>query len=75
MGLDSSIVFNGEKFQSHVLTLALIGQSPMSSEIFSYATIYSNLKLLQIDRQTAGHQDRQTHADKFSIVAVDKPQL
>ena len=50
MGLDISIVFNGEKLQSHVLTLALIGQSPMSSEIFSYATIYSNLKLLEIDR-------------------------
>ena len=35
------IVVNREKFQSHALTLTLIGQCPMSnsSELFSYTTI------------------------------------
>ena len=44
----TTIVVNGEKFQSHAMTLTLIGQCPMlnSSKIFSYATIYSNFKFL-----------------------------
>ena len=48
LDLTVCIVVNGEKFQSHAVTLTLIGQCPMlnSSELFSYATIYSNFKLL-----------------------------
>ena len=48
LDLTVCIVVNGEKFQSHAVTLTLIGQCPMSnsSELFSYATIYSNFKFL-----------------------------
>ena len=77
------IVVNGEKFQSHAVTLTLIGQCPMlnSSELFSYTTICLNFKSIeplffelsctQTDRQTHRHTD----GDEYSIVAVDKPQL
>ena len=66
------IVVNGEKFQSHAVTLTLIGQCPMSnsSELFSYTTVCSSftsieplffeLSCTQTDRQTHRHQDRQT---------------
>ena len=66
------IVVNGEKFQSHAVTVTLIGQSPMSnsSEIFSYAAVYSNLwfldelffelSCLQTHRQTDRHTHRHT---------------
>ena len=75
------IVVNGEKFQSHAMTLTLIGQCPMSnlSELFSYTTICSSFKSFeqlffelsctQSDRQT----DRHTDKHEYSIVAVDKP--
>ena len=58
------IVVNGEKFQSHTVTLTLIGQCPMSnsSELFSYTTVCSGftsieplffeLSCTQTDRQT-----------------------
>ena len=41
-------VVNGEKFQSHALTLTLITQCPMSnsSELFSYATLCKSFKLI-----------------------------
>ena len=71
------IVVNGEKFQSHALTLTLIGQCPMSnsSELFSYTTICSSFKSTeplffelsctqthrQTDRRTDGRTHRQTH--------------
>ena len=83
MGLDVCIVVNEEKFQSHAVTLTLIGQCPMSnsSELFSYTTVCSSFKSIeplffelsctQTDRQT----DRHTDNDEYSIVAVDKPQL
>ena len=60
------IVENGEKFQSHAVTLTLIGKCPMSnsSELFSYTTICSSFKSIEplffsypVHRQT----DRQTH--------------
>ena len=75
------IVVNGEKFQSHAVTLTLIGQCPMSNsfELFSYTTICSSFKstellffelsCTQTDRQTDTHTD----GDEYSIVAVDKP--
>ena len=81
------IVVNGEKFQSHAVTLTLIGQCPMSnsSELFSYTTICSSFKWIeplffelsctQTDRQTGTKTDRHTDNDEYSIVAVDKPQL
>ena len=85
------IVVNGEKFQSHAMTLTLIGQCPMSnsSELFSYTTICSSFKSIeplffelsctqtdrQTDRQTDTQTDRHTEGDEYSIVAVDKPQL
>ena len=77
------IVVNGEKFQSHAVTLTLIGQCPMSnsSELFSYTIVCSSftsieplffeLSCTQTDRQT----DRHTDNDEYSIVAVDKLQL
>ena len=48
LDLTVCIVVNGEKFQSHAVTLSLIGKCPMSnsSKLFSYATIYSNCKFL-----------------------------
>ena len=78
---------NGEKFQSHAVTLTLIGQCPMSnlSELFSYTTIclsfksieplFFELSCTQTDRQTDTHTDTHTDGDEYSIVAVDKPQL
>ena len=68
------IVVNGEKFQSHAMTLTLIRQCPMSnlSELFSYTTICSSLQLIEplffelsctqtlTHRQTHRHQDRKT---------------
>ena len=83
------IVVNGEKFQSHAVTLTLIGQCPMSnsSELFSYATIsfkwieplFFELSCTQThthtDRQTPRWTDRHTDGHEYSIVAVDKPQL
>ena len=64
------IVVNGEKFQSHDVTLTLIGQCPMSnlSELFSYTTICSSFKSIEplfliivyTDRQTDTQTDTQT---------------
>ena len=84
-----SIVVNGEKFQSHAVTLTLIGHCPMSnsSELFSYTTICSSFKSIEplffelsctqtdTHTQTDRHTDRHTDGDEYSIVAVDKPQL
>ena len=69
------MVVNGEKIQSHAVTLTLIGQCPMSnsSELFSYTTICSSFKW--IEPLTDTHRDTQTDGDEYSIVAVDKPQL
>ena len=78
---------NGEKFQSHAVTLTLIGQCPMSnfSELFSYTTICSSFKSIEplffelSGTQTRTQKDGKTerHADghEYPIVAVDKPQL
>ena len=67
------IVVNGEKFQSHAVTLTLIGRCPMSnsSEQFSYTTMCSSFKWIEplffsyhVHRQTHTHtntqKDRQT---------------
>ena len=62
------IVVNGEKFQSHAVTLTLIGQCPMSnsSELFSCTTVCSNFTsieplFLELScTQTDRHQHRQT---------------
>ena len=60
------IVVNGETFQSHAVTWALIGQCPMSnlSELFSYTIICSSFKWIEplffsyrVHRHT--HTDRQ----------------
>ena len=42
------IAVNGEKFQSRVMTLTLVRQCPILnlSEIFSYTTIYSNVRFI-----------------------------
>ena len=66
------IMVNGENFQSHTVTL--IRQCPMSnsSELFSYTTIFSGFKWIEPLFFDTG---RQTDAHKYSIVAVDKPQL
>ena len=81
------IVVNGEKFQSHAVTLTLIGQCPMSnsSELFRYTTISSSFKWIEplffelSCTQTYRHTDtqihRQTDGHEYSIAAVDKPQL
>ena len=39
---------NGEKIQSHTVTLTLVGQCPISnlSELFSYTTMYLNFMFL-----------------------------
>ena len=76
MGLDSLYCGKWRKFQSHAVTMTLIGQCPMSnsSELFSYTTICSSFKSIeqlflelsctqthtQTDRQTDGQTDRQT---------------
>ena len=76
-------MLNGEKFQSHAVTLTLIGQCPMSnsSELFSSTTTCSSFKLIeplffelsctQMDTDVHRHVD----GHEYSIVAVDKPQL
>ena len=54
---------NGEKFQSHAVTLTLIGQCPLSnsSELFSYTTICSSFKLIEPScTQTDTQTDTQT---------------
>ena len=78
---------NGEKFQSHAVTLTLIGQCPMSnsSELFSNTTTCSSFKWIeplffelsctQTHTQTHRHTHTQTDEHEYSIVAVDKPQL
>ena len=63
------IVVNGEKFQSHAMTLTLIEQCPMSnsSELFSNTTICSSFKWIEPSffelscTQTHTQTDRQTH--------------
>ena len=64
------IVVNGEKFQSHAVTLTLIGQCPMSnsSELFSYTTICSSFKSIEplflsyhVHRHTHRQTDTHTH--------------
>ena len=59
------IVVNGEKFQSHAVTLTLIGQCPMSnlSELFSYTTICSSFKSIEplFFELSCTQTDRQTH--------------
>ena len=77
------IVVNGEKFQSHAVTLTLIGQCPMSnsSELFSNTRICSSFKWIEplfFELScTQTHTQTERHADghEYSIVAVDKPQL
>ena len=63
------IVVNGEKFQSHAVTLTLIRQCPISnlSKLFPYTTVCSSFKWIesllfellctQTDRQTRRQQD------------------
>ena len=71
MGLDSLYCGKWEKFQSHAMTLTLIGQCPMSnsSELFSYTTICSSFKSIEplffelSCTQTHTHTDRQTETD------------
>ena len=69
------IVVNGEKFQSHAVTLTLIVQCPMSnlSELFSYSSGQLNHYFFsyRVHRQTHRHTHRQTDGHEYSIVAVD----
>ena len=62
------IVVNGEKFQSHAMTLTLIRQCPMSnsSELFSYTTICSNFKSIELlfFELSCTQTDRQTHTHR-----------
>ena len=79
------IVVNGEKF--HAVTLALIGQCPMSSyfRILQYVKVSSQLNhyvlSYRVHRHTHRQTDRQTHTHthtdghEYSLVADDKPQL
>ena len=74
------IVVNGEKFQSHAMTLTLIGQCPMSnlSELFSYTTICLSFKWIvplfciflsyRVHRHT--HTHRNTHTQKHRQTRV-----
>ena len=68
------IVVNGEKFQSHAVTLTLIGQCPMSnsSELFPYTTICSSFKWIEplFFELPCTQTDRHTDGDEYSIVAV-----
>ena len=63
------IVVNGEKFQSHAVTLTLIGQCPMSnlSELFhiqQYVQVSNGLNhyflCYRVHRHTDTHTERQT---------------
>ena len=76
---------NGEKFQSHPVTLTLIGQCPMSnsSELFSYATTCSSFKWIEplffsfcVHRRKDGRKyGKTTDWHEYSLAAVDKLQL
>ena len=73
------IVVNGEKFQCHAVTLTLIGQCPMSnsSELFSYTTICSSFKCIELlffelsctqtDRQTHTHTQKDGQTDMSTL--------
>ena len=79
------MVVNEEKFQSHTVTLTLIGQCPMlnCSVLFPYTTTCSSFMLIhplffQLScTLTHRHKqtDTQTDGHEYSIVAVNKPQL
>ena len=62
------IVVNGEKFQSHAVTLTLIGQCPMSnsSESFSYTTTWSSFKWIKplLFELSSTQSHRHTHTDR-----------
>ena len=86
IGLDSCIVVNGEKSESHVVTLNLIGQFPLSnsSELhilqlcLSFQWIeqlFFELSCTRKHRQTDTQTDTHTGRHKYSVVVVDKPQL
>ena len=78
------IVVNGEKIRSRSVTLTLVRQCPISnlSQIFSYATMYSNFMFLDQLRfelsckntETGKHTHTHTHtdSDRYSIVAFCK---
>ena len=68
-------VLNGEKFQSHTVTLTLIGQCPMSnsSELFhilQYVQVSSGLNhyflSYRVQRQTHRHTHTHTDAHEYS---------
>ena len=62
------IVVNKEKFQSHAVTLTLIGNCPMSnlSELFSYYTlICSSFKWIELLLLSC-FVDRHTHTQKHT---------
>ena len=75
------IMVNEEKFQSHNITLTLIGQCPVlnSYKLFSYTMICSRFKWIEplffelSCTQTHAHRqkDGNTDGDEYSIVAVD----
>ena len=67
------IVVNGEKFQSHAVTLTLIEQCPMSnsSELFSYTTICSSFKWIEPLFLVIVYTDRQTDGHEYSIVGLE----
>ena len=74
------IVVNGEKFQSHAVTLTLIGQCPMSNSsklfhILQYVQVSSGLNHYFLSYCVHTHTDTHTDGHEYSIVAVDKPQL
>ena len=78
------IVVNGEKLQSHAVTLILFRQCPISnlSELFSYTATYLNFMFLDRflfelsckNTETRKHGKTETHtdSDEYSIVALCK---
>ena len=62
------IAVNGEKIQSHAVTLTLVRQCPISnfSEIFSYTTMCSNFMFLDrllLSYRAKTHTHTNTHMD------------
>ena len=74
------IVVNGEKFQSHAVTLTLIGQCPCRTRpsyfhILQYVQVSSQLNHYFLSYRVHRQTDRHTDKHEYSIVVVEKPQL
>ena len=60
---------NREKFQTHAMTLSLIGQCPMSKscKIFPYTTVYFELSCTKTHTHTQTHTRTHTDRHEYSI--------